>query len=143
MVSSGETTVIAGAAAWVGRRSTYNIDPNGHLHRAAFCQTGSLDHPSPILSSSILKLPTPSSHLSPQLLFPFPVLSPEYNGHFSFLSLHPGWDSLGAKLWHTNVTLPSRVSQPHPGHSGSLVAKHQRGRNTLPGLPSASQGQTS
>lgn len=90
---SRETVVIVGAAAWVDkgrvmRAPIYlNTASNGHLLRAAFCQTGLPDQLKTSSPATFSYLP-PDPQISLPLLLTFPVLSPEnkLSSPFSFPS---------------------------------------------------------
>lgn len=93
LMVSRETVVIVGAAAWVGkgramRAPMYlNTASNGHLLRAAFCQTGLPDQMKTSSPPTFSNL-SPDPQISFPLLLTFPILSPEnkLSSPFSFPS---------------------------------------------------------
>lgn len=148
MVSSGEATLIARAAAWMGRGravsapTQINTTPNGSelpFVRLAFWTR---QHPSLQPHSQTSSCPTPSHPTAiPDLSQVAPHLScSECEKEQSSPLPTPSGGSLGPKLCHTNVALPSCAPPiPLPGHSGSLVAENQRRTATPPGLPHTSE----
>lgn len=121
MVSSGEATLIARAAAWMGRGravsapTQINTTPNGSelpFVRLAFWTR---QRPSLQPHSQTSSCPTPSHPTEiPDLSQVAPHLScSECEKEQSSPLPTPSGGSLGPKLCHTNVALPS-CAPPHP-----------------------------